>query len=167
MRGHKTFLKRLAVRINWEKVAKKIIQYNQNPINSSYDFWEVKNPSDNAGDIRDKSLIPGSGRSPGGGHGNPLQDSCLENPMRRGAWRVTVHAVTKSWTRLSNEARIHTKQGPLRYVGWPHPITEGLQRKKSKVPQGAGESASRLPLDLSCNSNTFQGFQQADLSWRF
>ena len=46
------------------------------------------------------SLIPGSGRSPGGGHGNPLQYSCLENPMDRGAWRATVHGVTKSWTRL-------------------------------------------------------------------
>ena len=46
--------------------------------------------------------IPGSGRSPGGGHGNPLQYSCLENPMDRGAWWATVHGVTKSQTRLSN-----------------------------------------------------------------
>ena len=46
----------------------------------------VKNPPANAGDVRDASLIPGSGRSPGGGHGNPLQFSCLENPMDRGAW---------------------------------------------------------------------------------
>ena len=45
----------------------------------------VKNPPANAGDIRDAGLIPGSGRSPGGGHGNPLQHSCLENPMDRGA----------------------------------------------------------------------------------
>ena len=45
----------------------------------------VKNLSANAGDIKDKGLIPGSGRSPGGGHGNPLQYSCLENPMDRGA----------------------------------------------------------------------------------
>ena len=45
----------------------------------------VKNPPANAGDVRDKDLIPGSGRSPGGGHGNPLQFSCLENPMKRGA----------------------------------------------------------------------------------
>ena len=44
-------------------------------------------------------LIPGSGRSPGGGHGIPLQYSCLENPMDRGDWRATVHGVTKSWTR--------------------------------------------------------------------
>ena len=56
----------------------------------------------NAGDIRDASLIPGSGRSPGEGNGNPLQYSYLENSMDRGAWRATVHGVTKSRTRLSN-----------------------------------------------------------------
>ena len=60
----------------------------------------VKNSPANAGDIRDWGLIPGSGRSPGGGHGNPLQYSCLENPMDTGAWRATVHGVTKSQTRL-------------------------------------------------------------------
>ena len=61
----------------------------------------VKNPPANAGDLRDAGLIPGSGRSPGGGHGNPLQYSCLQNPMDRGAWRAPVHWVTKSWTRLT------------------------------------------------------------------
>ena len=55
----------------------------------------VKNPSVNAGDIKDVGLISGLGRSPGGGSGNPLQCSCLENPMDRGAWRATVHGVTK------------------------------------------------------------------------
>ena len=44
--------------------------------------------------------VPGSGRSPGGGHGNPLQYSCLENPMDRGAWRATVHGVAQSQTQL-------------------------------------------------------------------
>ena len=58
----------------------------------------VKGPSANAGDIRDAGLIPESGRSPEGGYGNPLQCSCLENPMDRGAWRATVHGVTKSQT---------------------------------------------------------------------
>ena len=48
----------------------------------------------NAGDIRDSGLIPGSGRCPGGGYGNPLQYSCLENPMDKGAWQATVHGVT-------------------------------------------------------------------------
>ena len=55
----------------------------------------VKNLSANAGDIRDVGSIPGLGRSPGGGHGNPLQYSCLENPTDRGAWQATVHRVTE------------------------------------------------------------------------
>ena len=49
----------------------------------------VKNPPANTGDIRDAGSIPGSGRSPGEGNGNPLQYSCLENPMDRGAWQAT------------------------------------------------------------------------------
>ena len=52
-------------------------------------------PSANTGDITDMGSIPGSERSPGGGPGNPLQCSCLENPMDRGAWQATVHGVTK------------------------------------------------------------------------
>ena len=58
----------------------------------------VRNPPDNAGDIRDIGSIPSSGSSPGGGDGNPLQYSCLENPMDRGAWRAAVHGVTESDT---------------------------------------------------------------------
>ena len=58
----------------------------------------VKNPPANSEDIRDAGSIPGLGRSPGGGHGNPLQYSFLENPMNRGAWWTTVHRVAKSWT---------------------------------------------------------------------
>ena len=56
----------------------------------------VKNPPANAGDRRDEGSIPGSGRCPGGGHGNPLQYPCLENPKDRGAWWATVHRVTKN-----------------------------------------------------------------------
>ena len=48
------------------------------------------------GDLRHTGFIPGLGRSPGEGHGNPLQYSCLENPMDRGTWRVTVHRIAKS-----------------------------------------------------------------------
>ena len=59
----------------------------------------LKNLSANAGDIRDVSLIPGLGRSPGGGHSNPLQFSCLENLMDRGDWRATVCRVAQSQTR--------------------------------------------------------------------
>ena len=68
----------------------------------------VKNPSAGAGDIRVSGSIPGWRRSPGGGHSNPLQYSCLENSIDRGAWRATVHRVTKSWT-LLYEATQHTR----------------------------------------------------------
>ena len=62
----------------------------------------VKNPPASAGDARDVGSIPGLGRSPEGGRGNPVQYSCLENPMGRGAWWVTVHGATKSQSRLSD-----------------------------------------------------------------
>ena len=69
----------------------------------------VKNPPANAGDVRDMDSIPGSGRAPGGGHGNPLQYSCLENPMDRGAWQDTIHRVAKSRTRLKPlSTHVHT-----------------------------------------------------------
>ena len=58
----------------------------------------VKNPPANTGDIKDAGSVPGLGRTPGGRRGNPLQYSCLENPMDRGAWQATVHGVSKSWT---------------------------------------------------------------------
>ena len=70
----------------------------------------VMNPPANAGDVRDTRSIPGLGRSHGGGHGNPLQYSCLENPMDRGAWRATVHRVTKSQTRLKRTNIPRTRQ---------------------------------------------------------
>ena len=66
----------------------------------------VKSPPANAGDLREVASIPGSERSPGGGPGNPILHSCLEDPMDRGAWgregvgRATVHEVTRSWKQL-------------------------------------------------------------------
>ena len=60
----------------------------------------VKNLPANVGDIGDTDSIPGLGRFPGGGHGNILQYSCLENAMDRGAWWATVHRLAKNWTRL-------------------------------------------------------------------
>ena len=60
----------------------------------------VKNPPANAGVIRGSGSIPGWGRSPGGGYGNPLQYSCLENPMARGAWQATIRRATQSCTWL-------------------------------------------------------------------
>ena len=56
----------------------------------------VKNPCARAGDTGDLGSVPGSGRSPGEGNGNPFQYSCLENPMDRGVWQATVHGVAKS-----------------------------------------------------------------------
>ena len=72
----------------------------------------VKNLPANTGDIRDTGSVPGLGRPPGGQHGNPLQYSCLENPMDRGAWRAIVCRLAKSWTqqkRLSMHA--YTREG--------------------------------------------------------
>ena len=60
----------------------------------------AKNPPANSGDIRHASSVPELGRSPGEGNGNPLQYSCLENPMDRGTWQAIVHSVVKSWTQL-------------------------------------------------------------------
>ena len=69
----------------------------------------VKNLSANAGNSSDASSIPGLGRSPGIGNGNPFQYSCMETPMDRGAGRATVHGVTKSWTQLSVRTHTHTQ----------------------------------------------------------
>ena len=67
----------------------------------------VKNLPANAGDPRDAGLIPGRGRSPGGGHRNPIQYSCLENPMDREAWWATVHGVQ----RVRHTEHTHTEEG--------------------------------------------------------
>ena len=79
----------------------------------------VKNPPANSGDVRDVALIlPGSARSPGGGHSHPIQYSCLENLMDRGDWWPIVHRVTKSWTglkRLSMHAHVQ-EHNILKYL---------------------------------------------------
>ena len=69
----------------------------------------VKNSPASAEDIRDSGSIPGLGRSPGGGHGNPLQYSCLENPMDTGAWGAKAHGVVRSQRRLSLHAHSLTQ----------------------------------------------------------
>ena len=69
--------------------------------NKSLPWWfSGKEATCNVGATRDVGLIPGTGRSPGGGHDNPVQYSCLENPMDKGAWQATVHGVTQSQTWL-------------------------------------------------------------------
>ena len=76
---------------------------------------EVKASASNAGD---PGSIPGSGRSPGEANGNPLQYSCLENPMDRGAWWATVHRVTKSWTQLKRYSVAENEERAI-------PLSEG------------------------------------------
>ena len=66
----------------------------------------MKNSPASSGDIRDTGLIPGLERFPGEGNGNPLQSTCLENSMDRGAWQATVHGLTKSWTQLNTHTHI-------------------------------------------------------------
>ena len=83
----------------------------------------VQNAPAKAGDIRDMSLIPGLGRSPGGGHANPLQHSCLENPMDRGVWKATVLGVTKSGHRMKHTqcpSTIHGMSITLQLAHWEH-----------------------------------------------
>ena len=72
----------------------------------------VKDPPAEARDANVMGLIPGSGRSPGEGNGNPLQYFCLGNPMDRGAWGATVHGVAKSWTQLSTHT--HTRENKIK-----------------------------------------------------
>ena len=74
----------------------------------------VQNPPSNAGDAKDSGLISGLGRSPGGGNGNSLQYSCLENPMDRGAWWATVHWAAKSLTQLNTSTYINEREQRVR-----------------------------------------------------
>ena len=83
-----------------------------------------KEPDCYAGAAGDGGLIPGLGRFPGGGHGNPLQYSCLENLMDRRVWQGMVHRVAKSWTRLkrlsmhAHECKIHSDVRKLSFLKW-------------------------------------------------
>ena len=95
-------------------------------------------PPASAGDIRDSGLIPGLGRSPGGGHDNPLQCSCLENPTDREAWKATVHRVTKSRTQLK---RLSTRaQAQWRLSGWG---SDGIRSFISRVQQKSRKSLEK------------------------
>ena len=85
------------------------------------------------GDTRDASSIPGSGSSPGGGNGSPLQYSCMENPMDKGAWWASIHGAVKSRTRLSNWAPSHTQVKILPSLSLMH--TYG--RRSKGPPQGS------------------------------
>ena len=97
----------------------------------------VKNPPTGAEDVRDTGSTPGLGRPPGGGHGNPFQDSCLESPTDRGAWRVTVHGAAKSWTPLGDwTARLQRTE-------------TGVRRALAAAARGLRRVAARKHLHLS------------------
>ena len=79
-----------------------ILKSNHSHLGFTLGFTGGSDGKESTCHVGDLGSIPGLGRSPGGGHGNPLQYSCLESPMDRGAWWVTVHEVTKSHTKLSD-----------------------------------------------------------------
>ena len=85
---------------------RKLLELFRTIYSSSQVTLLVKNQPANAGDIRDVGWIPGSGRSPGGGNGNPLQYSCLENSKDRGTWWATGHGIAKSRTQLSTRTSL-------------------------------------------------------------
>ena len=116
----------------------------------------VKNPFANAGDKRDADSIPGSGRYPGGGHSNPLQYSCLENPMERGVCWATVHRVAKSWTQPKLLTHTHTHEcTSCEMPGWMH------HKLESKL---LGELPTTLDTTLKAESkeelNTWQEWKK-------
>ena len=104
----------------------------------------VKNLPASAGDARDISSIPGSGRSPKDGNGNPLQYSCLENVMDRGAWRAIVCGVEKSWARQSDWTHTHTH---TECYLWQRPRGRvtielcGLRGQKGWIPRRENQNA--------------------------
>ena len=119
----------------------------------------IKNLPANAGDIRDTGSVPELGRSPGEGHGNPLQYSCLENPMDRGAWWATVHRVAKSWTQLKRFS-MHTLM--LSHSLSPPFLT--LTVTWSKVAQSCPTLCD--PMDCSLRCSSIHGiFQAWVLEW--
>ena len=113
------------------------------PTGASQVSWVVKNPPANAGEV---GSIPRSGRSSGGGHGNPLQYSCLENPMDRGAWWATVHGVAKScWlTWLSTHvhpSRLHSRLSKGKSWVGRGTFTRKVEPRRSGGPVVTAESA--------------------------
>ena len=114
----------------------------------------VKNLAANAGGIRETRLIPGSGRSLGGGHGNPLQYSCLENPKDRGAWLATVHGFTKNQTLLSDLAHSNIGTSPwwkLYMFLWRRALQIPYERLPNEFLEPRSLSNGSLPLELIRN----------------
>ena len=110
----------------------------------------VKNPPASAGGVRDMGLITGSGRSPGGGNGNPLQYFYLGNPMDRGTWWTAVHGVSQSWTQLSMRTHAHA-----------HTLALSLSQEARGTPP-----PSRMP-DLVITISSFQEKHTLGKRWGF
>ena len=111
------------------------------PVCSGLSQWlSSKESACNAGIPGDRGLIPASGRSPGGGNGNPLQCSWLENPMDREAWWATVHGVAKSWIRARKCAFTQLPSIPRSgmLLGRSRAETEGLEGHDPGESPGAG-----------------------------
>ena len=131
----------------------------------------VKNPPANAGDGSDEGSIPGSGRSPGGGHGNPFQYSCLEYPMDKGAWRARVHRVTKSWTRLKRQhTHTHTHgeaemRGSLLLTPNGTELPWWLSSKESACNAGAAGDVGSIPRSER-SSGEGHAAHSSTLAWR-
>ena len=114
----------------------------------------VKNLPANARDVRDLDFIPGSRRSPGGGHGNPFQYSCLGNPKDRGAWLATVHGFTKKQTLLSDLA--HSNIGTSLWWKfcmflWRRALQIPYERLPNEFLEPRSLSNGSLPLELIQN----------------
>ena len=109
----------------------------------------VKRPPASVGGAGDSVSIPGSGRSLGEENGNPLQCSCLENPMDRGAWRATVHGVMKSWTRLSTQ----TVEQQART---PQPLSCGARQPvhREEEPHAGGSAARHTHKEVFSKRTT-------------
>ena len=122
------------------------------------------NPPASAGDTADVDLVPGLGRSSSGGNGNPLQYSCRENPMEKGAWRATVHGVTKSGPRLSDWACMHAHSNwqrlwsasPLNWYQKFHGSVLLIASLSLPEPQPAEEWEQSLNSVLSASLTVFQ-----------
>ena len=108
----------------------------------------VKNPYASAGDVRDSGSIPGSGRSPGGVHSNPLQYSCLVNPMDRGPWWATVHGVTKShtWRRWFSMNTIQWVNWRIQYRDSTTNLTKEKKKKKKRTNKLEERSVESIQL---------------------